>query len=80
MKQNKDLTMRILRVIWVLGIIGFIIVLCMFTYLGSLGEGLSFGLLIGILFSTLYALAFTIIMLCTQYIFLSTFSVKKLFS
>lgn len=78
MTEFRNLTVRLLQVVWVLGVI-FLILACLFiVFMTISGEGLDNVAAIAVLIGGA-SLAFILLMLSLQYIFFSTYNVNNLF-
>ena len=77
MTEYRNLTVRLLQVVWVLGVIFFILACLFMVFMTISGEGEG-ALLISLLVVGA-SFAFILLMLSLQYIFFSTYNVNNLF-
>lgn len=77
MTEYRNLTVRLLQVIWVLGVIFFILTCLFMVFMTISGEGEG-ALLLSLIVGGA-SLAFILLMMSLQYIFFSTYNVNNLF-
>ncbi len=77
MTEYRNLTVRLLQVVWVLGVIFFILI-CLFMAFMTIGGDGEEALLLSLIVGGA-SLAFILLMMSLQYIFFSTYNVNNLF-